>query len=291
MRYCLAGMLALVAVSLSGCFTAPPDHVLHHYDTRVPFSCLTGEDVVQLDIYLVERPAGDHCIDREIWELTDEQVLGERKPLLEENGFRAGVLGDSPPDGLRTLLQSERSCANPRRLRLRVGKPATLVLGPASAQLQFSLRQEGRTADVDFEQAQCVLEATTVVADDGRMALHFTPMVRHGQLAATPRPVQNPSGTLRWEVQTNQPTEAYHALSWDMTVAPNTYIAIGALVEAPDTLGQAAFLSAGPPHMQRLLVLRPSRAMAERGPAAPTDGKSPPLAVQAGAASAYGTTP
>src|SRR4051812_20950461 len=117
MRHCLAGMLALATASLTGCFTTPPDRAVSRYDARVPFTSLSGDDVVQLDVYLVERPADDACINREVWELTDEQVLGERKPLLAENGFRAGVLGATPPDGLRALLNSERSCANPRRLR------------------------------------------------------------------------------------------------------------------------------------------------------------------------------
>jgi hypothetical protein len=286
----LAGLLALAAVSLTGCFTAPPGRALSQYETHVPFSSLTGEDVVQLDVYLVERPAGDRCINHDVWELTDEQVLGDRKPLLEENGLRAGILGDAPPDGLRAMLQSERSCANPRRLRLRVGKPATIVLSPVVPLLHFPLRQEGRKADVELEQARCLLDVTTRLADDGRMVLHCMPAVRHGPPAATPRPVQDPSGTLRWEVQTDQPSETYRGLGWDMTVSPNTYVAVGTFLEAPDTLGQAAFVTAGPPRTQRVLVLRPGRALPERGPADRAVGNAGPLALQA-AKSGRGVAP
>ena len=290
MRRRLAVLLALAAAPM-GCFTAPPDRSVQRYDARLPFTSLAGDDVVQLDVFLVERPASDRRLDREVWELADEQVLQERKSLLEENGLRAGVLGETPPDGLQALLRSERSCANPRRLRLHAGKPAQVVLGPPAAELHFRLRQDGRAADVDLEEAQCILQVTTHFTDDGRMALHFTPAVRHGQPDMTPRPAQDPDGTLRWEVEAQQPTETYHGLDWELTVAPNTYIAVGALPDRADALGPAAFLSPGPPRTQRLLVLRPGRALAGDGPAAPADDKAPPLALQAGRASARSAGP
>ena len=291
MRPRLAVLLALAAAAPAGCFTAPPDRSVSRFEAQVPFTGLAGDDVVQLDVYLVERPAGDRCISREAWELADEQALGECKPLLEENGLRVGVLGGTPPDGLRALLRSERSCANPRRLRLHAGKPAWIVLGPTTPELSFRLRQDGRTADVDLEQAQCVLQATTRIADDGRLVLQCTPAVRHGLPLATPRPVQDPSGTLRWDVRTEQPTETYRALGWELAVTPDTYLAVGMAPERPDTYGEAAFLSAGPPATERLLVLRPGRARVDGPPADGTNGTAPPLAVQAGKLAARGMAP
>ncbi len=183
MRRCLAVMLALAAVAPTGCFTTPPDRSVSRFEAQLPFSSFAGEDVVQLDVYLVERPAADPCINREVWEFGDEQVLQDRKSVLADNGLRACVLGETPPDGLEALLRSERSCPNLRRLRFHVGKPAVVVLGPSAPELRFQLRQDGRTTGVDLEQAQCVLQVTTRFADDGRLALHFTPAVRHGAAA------------------------------------------------------------------------------------------------------------
>ncbi len=281
MRRCLAGLLALAAVAPTGCFTTPPDRSISRFAGRMPFTTLTGDDVVQLDVYLVECSVADRRLNGEVWELGDEQVLQERKHLLEENGLRACVFGETAPDGLQGLMHSERSCANPRRLRLHVDKPATVLLGPLLPDLQFQLHQDARTADVDLEQAQCVLQVTTRVLSDGRLTLHFTPAVRHGPPAVTPRAVQEPSGSLRWDVQTEQPTEVYSGLSWDFTVASNAYIAVGMLPSRENTLGPAAFLSEGPPRKQRLLVLRPSRASAEDRLEEAQD-KSPSLASQAG---------
>ncbi len=291
MRRCLAVMLALAAVAPTGCFTAPPDRSVSRFEAQLPFTSFAGEDIVQLDVYLVERPAADPCINREVWEFGDEQVLQDRKSVLAENGLRACVLGETPPDGLQALLRSERSCPNPRRLRLHVGKPAAVVLGPPAPELRFQLRQDGRTAEIDLQQAQCVLQVTTRFADDGRLALHFTPAIRHGEPAAMPRPGQDPSGPLRWEVQTEQPTEAYRSLDWDLTVAPNTYVAVGALPDRDDTLGLAALLNDGPPRTQRLLVLRPGRALPDDGPPEAPDDKAPPLASQAGRIAVRGAAP
>ena len=145
MRQSLAVVLALAAASLNGCVAPPTDGSVGRYEAKVPFHGLAGDDVVQLDVFVVERPAGDRCINREIWELADEEALKDKKSLLEENGLRACVLGDSPPDGLRALLRSERCCVNPRRLRLRAGRPTQIVLGPAApTSPSNSVRTAGR---------------------------------------------------------------------------------------------------------------------------------------------------
>ncbi len=83
----------------------------------------------------------------------------------------------------------------------------------------------------------------------------------------------------------------YRGLGWDLTVAPNTYIAVGALPDRDGTLGPAAMCSDGPPRTQRLLVLLPGRALPEDMPTEAPDGKSPPLASQAGRIQVRGAAP
>ncbi len=291
MRHYLAAALALTAASLTGCFTALPDRALTRYEAKLPFSSFAGEDVVQLDVYLVERPIGDVCINREVWELADEQTLQERKQVLDDNGLRVCVLGDSPPDGLQTLLHSERSCANPRRLLFHAGQPTQIVLGPPTARLTVPLHQNGQTTLIDFDEAQCLLEATIRPAEDNKLVLNFSPQVRHGEQLATPRAVPLPSGELRWEPQVAQPTETYRGLSWELTVAANTFVAIGTRLDRPDTLGQRAFLNTEGLRIQRLLVLRVNRARAGDDPVDDAHEKSAPLALQAGRTQSRGTAP
>jgi hypothetical protein len=292
MRHYWAAALALTAATLTGCFTAQPDRALTHYDAKMPFTTLAGDDVVQLDVYMVERPFADACINREVWELADEQGLQERKQVLDENGLRVGVLGDSPPDSLQALLHSERSCPNPRRLRFHVGKPKQIVLAPPTARLAVPLYHQGETTAVDLDLAQCVLEVTAHFTEDGQIVLDFAPQVRHGEQEATPRPVQDPSGEMRWDVQVSQPTETYRGLGWELAVASNNYVAIGTRLDRPDTLGQRAFVNSEGLRTQRLLVLRASRALANS--VSPTEAepeRSPPLALQAGWVPGRATAP
>ena len=79
MRHYLAAALAVTAASLTGCFTAAPGTRRYPLRSKDAFHYFHRRDVVQLDVYLVERPIADACINREIWELADEQVLPERK--------------------------------------------------------------------------------------------------------------------------------------------------------------------------------------------------------------------
>jgi hypothetical protein len=297
MRQTLAVALALAAASLGGCFTAAPEAGAGRREPS-PFTGPTGDDVVRLDVYLVERPAGDAYLTRGVWEFTDEQTLQSAcKARLEDNGFRAGRVGGLP-DELRRLTESERSCADPRRLLLHAGRPAAVVLGPPAARQAFRLVLDGRAEDVAWDQAQCLLEATPRLADGGRVTLRLTPQVRHGAPVCIPRPSQGPDGLLRWDFQAQQESETYKTLAWELTLAPDEYAVVGAAPDRDETLGACAFLGGddGPPR-QRLLVLRVSRAAPPSPPAkpAPADdgpaGRSPPLALQAAGAAGRGAAP
>src|SRR5262245_61623005 len=131
MRHTTAMVLALWAGLVGGCFTVNPEQAPARRDAARPFSGPTGEDVVQLFVALVERPVGDRVLNREVWELADEQLLeGEHKVLLEDNGFRVGLLAGQPPPCLQELIDNERSRAALRRIRLRANHPTAVPLGP-----------------------------------------------------------------------------------------------------------------------------------------------------------------
>jgi len=280
----MAVVLALVCGFQAGCFTAQPDHAVTRYAKRVPFEGPTGEDVVQLFVALIERPAGDRYLNRELWDLADEQTLDfPRKCLLDDNGWRMGQIGGSPPPGLQALIDSERSCHNPRRIRLHAGSPTPIALGPPWTQCQLQLHKDGKAIPVQLDQAQCQLEVVPVLAGDGRVTLRLTPCIKHGEITLAPRPAHEPDGTLHWDLQAQQPTETYDWLKWECTVAGNEYVVFGTRLDRPDTLGQRCFLhteSATP--VQMLLVLRAVRQQPGGVPKEELFNGSPPLALQAG---------
>ncbi len=288
MRPCRA-VVALVCGVLGGCATAGIEPAAPHFAAAGPFAGAAGADVVQMDVAVLERPYGDDFLNRGLWELADEQAVSlERKPTLDDNGFRVCQIGGMTPAGLQKLLTSPRSCPDPRRLQVHAGQAVPVPLSSPWKRCRFQLHLDGQATEVDLQDAECLLEITPTLTDDGLIHLQFTPHVKHGAPAVAFAACQDPSGALRWARQHEQPDECYRRLAWEMTISPNEFIVIGTRLDRPATLGQAFFLP--PPddiRVQRLLVLRTGRSLAE-APSNIEIGRSPPLALRAGLTAARG---
>jgi hypothetical protein len=289
MRRCLAVVLGLVTV-VAGCETAKTEVAAPHFAAAGPFAGAAGADVVQIDVAVVERPLGDAFLNRGLWDLADEQAVSlESKPKLDDNGLRVCEIGGLPPAGLQALLSSPRSCPDPRRIQVHAGSPVPVPLGAAGRRCGFQLRQDGERRDVDLKDAQCVLEVVPTLTDDGKVHLQFMPKVKQGSPALRIAARQDPSGALRWDRREEQPEECFTRLAWDVTVAPNEFVVVGTHLNRPDTLGQTFFMALEEePRLQRLLVVRTSRSLAEQAPAETPTGFAPPLALRAGLATVRG---
>ncbi|HXG12002.1 MAG TPA: hypothetical protein VNK04_19770 [Gemmataceae bacterium] len=276
-------VLALVTGLLAGCATAQPERTSSWLSRLRPLQLPGSANMVVMEVALIERPVGDPYINEELWDLADEQVIPlERKALVADNGFRVAQIAGMGPAGFRALLTSERSCANPRRIQRQAGDPTTLLLGLTMPRCRFRLVQDGRAEEVELEQALCTLLVVPTLTNDGRTRLRFTPQLRHGETALLPRPTADRSGTYSWALREHRPTEAYPNLSWEVTLAPNEYVVVGGRFDRPETLGHRFFVRSDEPNpVQRLLVIRTSRA----APGLADDGdslsRSPPLALQA----------
>jgi hypothetical protein len=67
---------------------------------------------VLIEVFLVLVPDSRLAQFEDVWRQADEQVLGAKvRRELSRNGFRAGIIGPSPPPGLADLLQLEASAA------------------------------------------------------------------------------------------------------------------------------------------------------------------------------------
>ena len=80
-------VVGLLIVWLAGCTAEEPLRSVSLLDELRAFQGPTGPDVVQMDVALVEQPAGDaECINGDLWILADEQAVPlERKALLEDH--------------------------------------------------------------------------------------------------------------------------------------------------------------------------------------------------------------
>jgi hypothetical protein len=293
MRQVHAMVLALCCGVVLGCFTPESERTTAHYQARSPFQGPTGDKVVQLLVALVERPVGDLALNQEIWSLADEQSIDlERKVLLEDNGFRMGQFGSLPPASLRNLIFSERSCANPRLIRIQSGNPTTVVLGTTQNHCSFELVTAGQKTPVDLDQAVCQFQIVPTLTPDGHTRLEITPLIKHGQIILDRRPITEPSGTLRWDVLARQPVETYSDLAWQQTLEDSEYLIIGAELDRPNTLGQRCFIQVeNDPPIQRLLVLRALRGGLDANSAEELLSRSPSIAAQAGLSTARGVSP
>src|SRR5262249_57457801 len=123
MRQEQALVLGLLTGLLIGCANDRSARSIAWLDRWRPFHGPSAADVIEVQVALVERPPGDPFLNHELWTLADEQIVPlERKPLLEENGFRVGQLGGNTPARVLTLLPSQHSTVNPRRLLLHSGQ-------------------------------------------------------------------------------------------------------------------------------------------------------------------------
>lgn len=290
----LAVAIALGCGALGGCFSGQAERTTARLHGP-PLAGVVGEDVVYLDVFVIERPLGDPFLNRELWTETDEETIRadgeqaislERKTVLEKNGFRIGQLGGSlPPTKLQDLLASHRSCKG-NRIQLHAGHETKIPLGPLWPRCRCQLAREDQTETVDFAKGQCVLEVVPALADEGRVRLRFTPHIKHGDINATFVPVREADGLLHWGRQEKQPEEAYPWLDWTLTVAPDEFVVVGALLDRGETLGEQFFLSGEDnPGMQHLLVLR---AVHVPTPTETNSDRSPPLAQRASFSAARG---
>jgi hypothetical protein len=257
-RQVLALLCGILTALVAGCAGGHAARPLSVFDRFRSLQTPVGPDVVEMQVALIERPLVDPFLGHDLWAEVDEQTVPlQRKLVLDENGFRVGQVGGLTPTGLQKLLTSERSNANPRRVYVHAGNPASLVLGPPMAVCHFELPHDGTIEPVTLDQVECLLSVVPSLAGDGQVRLAFTPQLHYGQPQPVPRATEDHSGFI---LRSEQPTKAYAALAWEVILAPNQYVLVGARIDRPLSLGYQCFLRGDEPApVQRLLAIRATR--------------------------------
>lgn len=260
-----------------------------------PFQGVTGPNAVHMDVALIELPYADASRYRDLWNFIDESdriVSLEKKAILEENGFRVGLVGGNPPGELLELLTNKRTCPGPRRIQIVAGQEERcLEVGPVLPATSFQVSEGGQLRSVDLIQAQCCLTLAPSLADEGRVRIQVTPKVRHS--CSNNKVPWKPSGDRSgWMLNLQQPLEAFPAAGFEVSLAPGEYLIVGARQDRPATLGCQTFVRPGEAvPVQRLLVLRAWRPNDE--PTLPEGLRQGPvpLVVQASRPSMRGVAP
>ena len=283
--------LAGLALSLiAGCLTDRQE-VTHAWKDgfRKLNSGKTG-NVVQIDVALIERPIGDPVVNTDVWnpDFTDEQLIPlDLRQLLAKNGFRVGQIVGATPDNLHSMLTSERSCANPRRLLVEDGKKAKIRLGPIVPKSQCVLHLAKKSTQEEWFKPHYSLEVFPEITTDGQTRLRFQPFVEHGENRSDFHAADDRSG---WVMEVHRDIRTIPELAWEVTLPTNKYLVIGTWVKSESTLGAQSFIEneySGP--IQRLLVIRTNHSGyhgddAQIAPGAPPEyskGGPLPIALQA----------
>jgi hypothetical protein len=297
MRHFPAVVVAVCLGLLGGCVSPGPQRAPEGDVASRPFAEPLGADVIVLDLAVVERPLADPLLDQDPWELADEQTMPfEQKVHLRENGFRVGQIGGQPPAALPVLLAPRNCPAGCRRVRTRIDTPLPVVLGGMWPRVSFRVTEGGEPRNLELAEAECLLELRAAPLPEGGVRICFTPHVRHGQAIVKPTAIQEPSGSLRWNLEAQQPEEVFPDLAWESTLAAGEYLLVGTLLEEPETLGHRCFVSEGPGSflargsrkaVQRLLIIRPGPVQGPSG-GEESINRSPPLAARASLTQARG---
>lgn len=282
--------LGLLPLLYAGCVTDEPVRETSWLDGLRIFQGPTDQDVVQMDVAVVEQPLGDPYINEELWQTADERAVSlECKAMLEDNGFRIGLIGGIPPARLQSLLTSRESCPNPKQMQRQSGTAARAIIGPVLTNCPLPHTPDARCAEpTSLEKAEFTLVITPTLTRDGRTRLRFTPQIEYGDRGLTIGPTADKSG---WTLEEQRQHVSFETLSWEITLSPNEYILIGGRTDRPGSFGHACFVrpSEQPP-TQRLLVIRTSRnppgLIDDHDPAEKENTLAvPPLALQASSAS------
>lgn len=266
---CMALMLAVTAIGGCRIFDAPPK--LTKIEKTIP-GLAPPPDAIRLDIVFIERPEGDSLLGPELWKQVDEVAALEldTRKLLQQNGFRVGLVGSHPPQALQTLLgmksdfvyepSAERAKQLVgRQVVVRSGGESEIRVSPNYSDCELNVQQLGETRRRQFTSAHCVFKLTTHRVQDGWVRLDFIPQVQYGTEQL--RPVVGDEG---WQYSNGKKMETFFPQRFSVTLGVGEMAVITARYPSPATLGNLFFVG---------------RSLKTEGPGPQPDGGRPALSV------------
>lgn len=208
---------------------------------------------------LLERPAGDEVLDRELWASGLANLPPQTAALVQENGLRVVVLSGALPPAFQKLLESEPDTVNPHGLTFAGRKEAVIPTAEPRDPCEFQVLTDlaGQRTAVTFNQARSGLLVRPEALDDGRVKVWCEPQVQHGVRKEWLRPTADGTG---FTMQADVPVASYRTLGFDVALGPNDYLIVGWPASTTNNLGAAMFsVEANNLPRQRVLVLRAGR--------------------------------
>ena len=216
---------------------------------------------------LLERPAGDELLDRELWVAGLANLPPQTAALVQENGLRVAVLSGALPPAFQKLLDSEPDTVNPHGLTFGVRKDAVIPTAEPPDPCEFSVLTDlaGTRSSVKLSQARAGLLVRPESLSDGRVKVWCEPQLQHGLKKETLKATADGTG---FTMQVEVPVASYPSLGFEVSLGPNDYLIVGWPASTNNNLGMAMFaVEANNLPRQRVLVVRAGKM----GDATPTD--------------------
>jgi len=268
--------LTLCVCVLGSCktFEASPEEPPKPVERKAFQRATLAPDAVVVDVLLARIPFQYRELTKNLWNDVDEMELdATTRRRLNEQGFRVGLIGASPPESLSTILalkgrelrstvveevdptQTE-SATEPtvlsKSIKLRSGMKSVIETQDAvTPSLPILENENGSLVGKSYFDARPVFSFAVEPTHDGAVRFDFAPLLRYGE----------PQQVIRYKhgqlVRTQEkPTKAFERLNFSISLRPGQFLAIGATDSNTNALGRYFFTNGGEDFDQKILVLR-----------------------------------
>ncbi len=223
---------------------------------------------------LTRIPYQDRELASVFWNDVDElEVESATRKRLNEQGFRAGLVGASPPDSLSRLLtlkgrelresiEEEVDYSKPESINEPVtsSKPVTLRKGMKTtietrsdvyASIPILEDDNGALVGKSYSDARTALSVSIEQNSDGSVRFDLSPLLKYG----VPQPITRYQHGQLVRTQ-EQPTKSFEQLKFSISLRPGQFLVLGATDAGTNALGKYFFTDGGEDFDQKILVVR-----------------------------------
>lgn len=249
----------MIVIAFSCGCTSLSDHRATRWLNQVnPFTAVTGEKVV-LRTYLLDQPAGDPYLTRDLWTSLLKPLPAEKNALLAENGFRVGLLTGNPPYQFLSLAKSDDVVVKPMEHAILAGEPKAIPLNGALTESKFTAFVEigAKPGQFTLKDAETAMSVTVTPLENDRVRVTLEPRVQHGSRMFGYKPTADATGFTWLDSKTQ---ERFPSLKFEATIAPEEFLIIGSSETPANTLGGACFVTVNEQRSRmRVLVIQSSK--------------------------------
>jgi hypothetical protein len=258
-RSAFGPLICILCCALAGCAILKIDHKQSAAKPALP-PLVAPKDALTLEVYFIERAAGDLLIGESLWRQLDEASAiksSDVRARLRAAGLRVGRAGTNAPHTLRAAAVEQRPGAERgpgaiQRVPLLAGQETTIEA--ASINEPFQLRTLGTAGErvTPYHAARCILRISGERQQEGWVRLHVQPELHHGA-----KTIQMSAQDGDWKLHQDQKIDHLYEQRFDVELNIGELVVVGPLGDEMDSIGGRFFRTGKPPaETERVLVVR-----------------------------------